>query len=134
MERVVEDLRGNPKAATEGIVLRQRLQLMMYNNYRIMFDRRFESEEDPLFLKLRALNNERSRLGQSLEYNYADFIPILRPFLRGYLKVSEDIKERRWKIFKDDFLEERKKLANKREAEGVMKGEMCARSITYWKP
>ncbi|KAK1286783.1 Trans-cinnamate 4-monooxygenase [Acorus calamus] len=128
MERVVEDLRGNPKAATEGIVLRQRLQLMMYNNlYRIMFDRRFESEEDPLFLKLRALNNERSRLGQSLEYNYADFIPILRPFLRGYLKVCRDIKERRWKIF-NDFLEERKKLASKEEAEGVTtKGELeCA--------
>ncbi|CAA6661879.1 unnamed protein product [Spirodela intermedia] len=41
--RVVADLKANPKAATEGVVLRRRLQLMMYNNmYRIMFDRRFE--------------------------------------------------------------------------------------------
>ncbi|KAK3039880.1 hypothetical protein RJ639_028273 [Escallonia herrerae] len=89
--RVVEDVRKNPEAATNGIVLRRRLQLMMYNNmYRIMFDRRFESEEDPLFVKLKALNGERSRLAQSFEYNYGDFIPILRPFLRGYLKICKE--------------------------------------------
>ncbi|KAG0487879.1 hypothetical protein HPP92_006690 [Vanilla planifolia] len=79
--RVVDDVRRNPKAATEGIVIRRRLQLMMYNNlYRIMFDRRFESEEDPLFIKLRQLNGERSRLAQSFEYNYGDFIPTSAPF------------------------------------------------------
>ena len=106
---VVEDVKKNPKAATEGIVLRKRLQLMMYNNmYRILFDRRFESEEDPLFVKLRALNGERSRLAQSFEYNYGDFIPILRPFLRGYLKICQEVKDRRLKLFKDHFLEERK--------------------------
>lgn len=66
--RVVEDVRANPKSAIEGIVIRRRLQLMMYNNmYRIMFDRRFESEEDPLFLKLRELNGERSRLAQTCD-------------------------------------------------------------------
>ncbi|MCD7460499.1 Cytochrome p450 [Datura stramonium] len=80
---VVEDVKKNPESATNGIVLRKRLQLMMYNNmFRIMFDRRFESEDDPLFVKLRALNGERSRLAQSFEYNYGDFIPILRPFER----------------------------------------------------
>ncbi|XP_058075377.1 trans-cinnamate 4-monooxygenase-like [Magnolia sinica] len=113
ISRVVEDVRKNPEAATGGIVLRRRLQLMMYNNmYRIMFDRRFESEEDPLFMKLRVLNGERSRLAQSFEYNYGDFIPILRPFLRGYLKICKDVKERRLQLFKDYFLEERKKLAS----------------------
>ena len=82
---------------------------MMYNNvYRIMFDRRFESADDPLFLRLKALNGERSRLAQSFEYNYGDFIPILRPFLRGYLRICEEVKETRLKLFKDFFLEERK--------------------------
>lgn len=107
--RVVEDVKKNPDSATKGIVLRKRLQLMMYNNmYRIMFDRRFESEDDPLFQQLRALNGERSRLAQSFEYNYGDFIPILRPFLRGYLKICKEVKERRLQLFRDYFLEERK--------------------------
>jgi trans-cinnamate 4-monooxygenase len=108
-QSVVDDVRADPKAATDGIVLRKRLQLMMYNNmYRIMFDRRFESMDDPLFLQLRVLNNERSRLAQSFEYNYGDFIPILRPFLKGYLKICKEVKERRLQLFKDYFLEERK--------------------------
>ncbi|KAJ0978381.1 hypothetical protein J5N97_013855 [Dioscorea zingiberensis] len=112
-QAVVDDVKANPIASTDGIVLRRRLQLMMYNNmYRIMFDRRFESEDDPLFVKLKALNGERSRLAQSFEYNYGDFIPILRPFLRGYLKVCKEVKERRLQLFKDYFLEERKKLAS----------------------
>ncbi|KAK7302095.1 hypothetical protein RJT34_12974 [Clitoria ternatea] len=108
---VVQDVRRNPEAAVGGMVLRRRLQLMMYNNmYRIMFDRRFGNEEDPLFQKLRVLNGERSRLAQSFEYNYGDFIPILRPLLRGYLKICKEVKETRLKLFKDYFLEERKKL------------------------
>ncbi|XP_010931381.2 trans-cinnamate 4-monooxygenase [Elaeis guineensis] len=123
--RVVADVKADPKAATEGIVLRKRLQLMMYNNmYRIMFDRRFESEADPLFLRLRALNGERSRLAQSFEYNYGDFIPILRPFLRGYLKICKEVKERRLQLFKDYFLEERKKLASTKPTDNA--GLKCA--------
>lgn len=115
IRRVVDEVKENPKASTDGIVLRKRLQLMMYNNlYRIMFDRRFESEDDPLFLKLKALNGERSRLAQSFDYNYGDFIPILRPFLRGYLKICKEVKETRLKLFKDHFLEERKKLTSTR--------------------
>ncbi|KAL3530984.1 hypothetical protein ACH5RR_010306 [Cinchona calisaya] len=111
--RVVEDVKKNPQSSTNGIVLRRRLQLMMYNNmYRIMFDYRFENEEDPLFNKLKALNGERSRLAQSFEYNYGDFIPILRPFLRGYLKICKEVKERRLQLFKDHFVEERKKLSS----------------------
>lgn len=107
--RVVEDVRNNHEAATKGIVLRRRLQLLMYNNmYRIMFDYRFEREDDPLFNKLKALNGERSRLAQSFDYNYGDFIPILRPFLRGYLKNCKDLKDKRLQLFKDYFVEERK--------------------------
>ncbi|XP_075519726.1 trans-cinnamate 4-monooxygenase-like [Primulina tabacum] len=113
MAAVVEDVKKNPEASTNGIVLRRRLQLMMYNNmFRIMFDRRFDSEEDPLFNKLKALNGERSRLAQSFDYNYGDFIPILRPFLRGYLKVCQEVKDKRLQVFKDYFVDERKKLAS----------------------
>ncbi|PKA61787.1 Trans-cinnamate 4-monooxygenase [Apostasia shenzhenica] len=123
--RVVDDVRNNPRAATEGIVLRRRLQLMMYNNmYRIMFDRRFESEDDPLFVKLKTLNGERSRLAQSFEYNYGDFIPILRPFLKGYLKICKEVKERRLSLFKNHFVEERKKMAGTKPVDSV--GLKCA--------
>ncbi|KMT05454.1 hypothetical protein BVRB_7g175810 [Beta vulgaris subsp. vulgaris] len=112
-EAVVNDVKKNPESAKNGIVLRKRLQLMMYNNmYRIMFDRRFESEDDPLFNKLKALNGERSRLAQSFEYNYGDFIPVLRPFLRGYLNLCKQVKEKRLQLFKDYFVDERKKLAS----------------------
>ncbi|KAG8371583.1 hypothetical protein BUALT_Bualt13G0103100 [Buddleja alternifolia] len=122
---VVEDVKKIPEAATNGIVLRRRLQLMMYNNmYRIMFDRRFESEDDPLFLKLKALNAERSRLSQSFEYNYGDFIPVLRPFLRGYLKVCKDVKERRLQLFKDYFIDERKRLASTKAMKNDVKCAM----------
>lgn len=107
--KVVEDVKKNPESATCGIVLRKRLQLMMYNNmYRIMFDRRFENEDDPLFVKLKTLNGERSRLAQSFDYNYGDFIPILRPLLRGYLKICKEVKDTRLQLFRDYFLEERK--------------------------
>ncbi|KAH6828300.1 cinnamate-4-hydroxylase [Perilla frutescens var. hirtella] len=110
---VVDDVKKNPDSATTGIVLRRRLQLMMYNNmYRIMFDTRFESEDDPMFVKLRALNGERSRLAQSFDYNYGDFIPILRPLLKGYLNICKEVKDRRLKLFKDHFVDMRKKLAS----------------------
>uniref|UniRef100_A0A7N0RIH5 trans-cinnamate 4-monooxygenase n=1 Tax=Kalanchoe fedtschenkoi TaxID=63787 RepID=A0A7N0RIH5_KALFE len=113
IDRVVQDVRKNPEAATTGIVIRKRLQLMMYNNmYRIMFDSRFESEDDPLFLQLKALNGERSKLAQSFDYNYGDFIPILRPLLRGYLKMCQQVKEKRLHLFKKHFVDERKRIAS----------------------
>ncbi|RXI04062.1 hypothetical protein DVH24_038336 [Malus domestica] len=122
---VVEDVKKHPEAATSGMVLRRRLQLMMYNNmYRIMFDRRFESEEDPLFVKLKGLNGERSRLAQSFDYNYGDFIPILRPFLRGYLKICKEVKEKRIQLFKSYFVDERKKLSSTRAT--TNEGLKCA--------
>ncbi|CAL4973417.1 unnamed protein product [Urochloa decumbens] len=122
---VVDAVRADPEAAAGGVVLRRWLQLMMYNNmYRIMFGRRFESLDDPLFLRLKELNGERSRLAQSFEYNYGDFIPILRPFLRGYLRTCKEIKETRLKLFNDYFLEERKKLASSKAMDN--NGLKCA--------
>ncbi|XP_040991957.1 trans-cinnamate 4-monooxygenase-like [Juglans microcarpa x Juglans regia] len=143
VSRVVEEVKNTPEASTTGIVLRKRLELMMYNNmYRIMFNRRFESLDDPLFVKLRALNGERSRLAQSFEYNYGDFIPILRPFLRGYLKICEDVKNRRLQLFKDYFIDERVKKLGSTKAEGFKcamdhileaekKGEISENNVLY---
>lgn len=126
VRRVVEDVKSRPEASSSGIIIRRRLQLMMYNiMYRMMFDTRFESENDPLFIRLKALNGERSRLAQSFDYNYGDFIPILRPFLRGYLKLCKEIKETRLNFFKQHFVEERKKIASTTNT--VKNGELkCA--------
>ncbi|KAG2672869.1 hypothetical protein I3760_13G061800 [Carya illinoinensis] len=143
VSRVVEEVKNTPEASTTGIVIRKRLELMMYNNmYRIMFNRRFESLDDPLFVKLRALNGERSRLAQSFEYNYGDFIPILRPFLRGYLKICEDVKNRRLQLFKDYFIDERLKKLGSTKSEGFKcamdhileaekKGEISENNVLY---
>ncbi|VAH65434.1 unnamed protein product [Triticum turgidum subsp. durum] len=53
----------------------------------------------------------------SFEYNYGDFIPVLRPFLRGYLRLCKEVKETRLKLFKDYFLDERKKLVSTKAVE-----------------
>lgn len=51
---MVEDVKKVPEASTTGIVIGRRLQMMMYNKmYRIIFDRRFDREDDPSFLKLK---------------------------------------------------------------------------------
>uniref|UniRef100_A0A8R7PQD4 Trans-cinnamate 4-monooxygenase n=1 Tax=Triticum urartu TaxID=4572 RepID=A0A8R7PQD4_TRIUA len=111
---VVEDLRADPAAAAAGVVVRRRLQLMMYNDmFRIMFDRRFESTADPLFNQLKALNAERSILSQSFDYNYGDFIPVLRPFLRRYLNRCTNLKTKRMKVFEDQFVQPRKEALEK---------------------
>ncbi|KAI5070198.1 hypothetical protein GOP47_0014541 [Adiantum capillus-veneris] len=107
----IQDLKNKPGAATTGVVMRQRLQMLMYNNmYRMMFNRRFEREDDPLFVELKRLNGERSRLAQSFEYNYGNFIPILRPFLRNYLELCQKVKDERLRFFNKHFIEEHKKI------------------------
>ncbi|XP_073143655.1 trans-cinnamate 4-monooxygenase-like [Henckelia pumila] len=115
---VVRDVRENPAAATRGVVVRDRIELMVYNNvYKMMFGRGFESEEDPLYVKVKSVNAERSRLGQSLEYNFGDFVPFFRPFLRGYLKICKEVTKRRLKLYKDFFLDERKQNISTRTTE-----------------
>ncbi|KAJ4733192.1 Trans-cinnamate 4-monooxygenase [Rhynchospora pubera] len=106
---VIEDVKKDPRSSVEGTVIRKRLQLMMYNDmFRIMFNKRFESVEDPLFKKLTVLNAERSRLSQSFDFNYGDFIPVLRPFMSGYLKQCYKLKDVRLKVFEDHFVKDRK--------------------------
>ncbi|KAK9097681.1 hypothetical protein Syun_024726 [Stephania yunnanensis] len=108
MKLVVQDLM---KLRAEGVVIRKRLQLMLYNiMYRMMFDCKFESQEDPLFVQATKFNSERSRLAQSFEYNYGDFIPFLRPFLRGYLNKCRDLQSRRLAFFNNYFIQKRRKV------------------------
>ncbi|XP_074303471.1 trans-cinnamate 4-monooxygenase-like [Silene latifolia] len=121
ISRVVDDIINHPESSSTGIVIRRRLQLMMYNNmYRLMFNHRFDSEDDPLYKKLVSMNAERGRLSQSFDYNYADFIPVLRPFLRGYLKLCTQVRDIRLKLFKDYFVDVlRKKLAGTKESKDI---------------
>jgi trans-cinnamate 4-monooxygenase len=110
MDAVVSDLHGDEVAARgPGVVVRRRLQLMLYNiMYRMMFDARFESVDDPMFVQATRFNSERSRLAQSFDYNYGDFIPILRPFLRGYLNKCRDLQTRRLAFFNTNYVEKRR--------------------------
>ncbi|KAM0907005.1 hypothetical protein ACQ4PT_016411 [Festuca glaucescens] len=111
MDHVVSDLRADGAARGAGVVVRRRLQLMLYNiMYRMMFDARFESVDDPMFVQATRFNSERSRLAQSFEYNYGDFIPILRPFLRGYLNKCRDLQTRRLAFFNTNYVEKRRKV------------------------
>ncbi|XP_074303458.1 trans-cinnamate 4-monooxygenase-like [Silene latifolia] len=142
---VVDDVIKHPESSSTGIVLRKHLQLMMYNNmYRIMFNRRFDSVDDPLYNKLISINAERGQLSQTFDYNYADFIPILRPFLRGYLKLCIKIRDKRLNLFKDYFVDVRRKLSGTKAAnntepkcaidhilEAQNRGEITEQNVMY---
>ncbi|XP_078178726.1 trans-cinnamate 4-monooxygenase-like [Carex rostrata] len=138
---VIEDVKKDPRSSVEGILIRKRLQLMMYNDmFRIMFNRRFESVEDPLFKKLTVLNAERSRLSQSFDFNYGDFIPVLRPFMSGYLKQCYKLKDVRLKVFEEHFVKDRKidmdqkkeiKCAMDHILEAEQKGEINHDNVLY---
>nr|ALD83614.1 cinnamate 4-hydroxylase 1 [Morus alba] len=111
MGLVVDDLKREERVRKEGIVIRKRLQLMLYNiMYGMMFDTKFQSQDDPLFVEATRFNSERSRLAQSFEYNYGDFIPFLRPFLRGYLNRCRNLQRRRLAFFNNYFVEKRREI------------------------
>lgn len=111
MDAVVSDISADAVAQRAGFVVRRRLQLMLYNiMYRMMFDARFDSVDDPMFVEATRFNSERSRLAQSFDYNYGDFIPILRPFLRGYLSKCRDLQTRRLAFFNNNYVEKRRKV------------------------
>lgn len=141
MDLVVHDLRNGKE---EGIVIRKRLQLMLYNiMYRMMFDTKFESQDDPLFIEATRFNSERSQLAQSFDYNYGDFIPLLRPFLRGYLNKCRDLQNRRLAFFNNYYVEKRRKImaANGEKhkiicamdhiIDAEMKGEISDENVLY---
>ncbi|VAI78552.1 unnamed protein product [Triticum turgidum subsp. durum] len=76
----------------------------------VVFDARFDSVDDPMFVEATKFNSERSRLAQSFDYNYGDFIPILRPFLRGYLNKCRDLQTRRLAFFNSNYVEKRREV------------------------
>lgn len=144
MDAVVADLRSD--AAAAGVVVRRRLQLMLYNiMYRMMFDARFESVDDPLFVGATKFNSERSRLAQSFDYNYGDFIPALRPFLRGYLRRCRDLQTRRLAFFNDNYVQKRRQLLQQQTSssrdtlrcamdhvlDAERRGEITAENVIY---
>jgi trans-cinnamate 4-monooxygenase len=114
MDAVVADISADRAVVqAAGFVVRRRLQLMLYNiMYRMMFDARFDSVDDPMFIEATKFNSERSRLAQSFEYNYGDFIPILRPFLRSYLNKCRDLQTRRLAFFNNNYVEKRRKVVD----------------------
>uniref|UniRef100_A0A6V7QST0 trans-cinnamate 4-monooxygenase n=1 Tax=Ananas comosus var. bracteatus TaxID=296719 RepID=A0A6V7QST0_ANACO len=97
--RVVDDVRADPRAATEGIVIRRRLQLMIPQ-------RRAEPPRPELRVQLWRLH------------------PHPPPLPQGYLKICKEVKDRRLQLFKDYFLEERKKLSSTKPADNA--GLKCA--------
>jgi trans-cinnamate 4-monooxygenase len=110
MDAAVSDVASAAQRAA-GLVVRRRLQLMLYNiMYGMMFDARFGSVDDPMFVEATRFNSERSRLAQSFDYNYGDFIPVLRPFLRGYLARCKDLQARRLAFFNSNYVEKRRKV------------------------
>ncbi|KAI9124604.1 hypothetical protein K1719_004526 [Acacia pycnantha] len=144
MDLVVRDLKTNEAVRSSGIVIRKRLQLMLYNiMYRMMFDAKFESQDDPLFIEATRFNSERSRLAQSFDYNYGDFIPLLRPFLRGYLNKCRDLQTRRLAFFNNHYVQQRRKImaANGEKhkiscaidhiIDAEMKGEISEENVLY---
>ncbi|KAK9683980.1 hypothetical protein RND81_10G178900 [Saponaria officinalis] len=144
MDRVVSDLENDDKAKNEGIVIRKRLQLMLYNiMYRMMFDEGFKSMEDPMFIEATKFNSQRSRLAQSFEYNYGDFIPLLRPFLRSYLNKCKDLQKKRLAFFNNYYVEKRRKIMAKSGGnhkiscavdhiiDAQMKGEITEENVLY---
>ncbi|KAM7480942.1 hypothetical protein LguiB_005525 [Lonicera macranthoides] len=144
VDLVVDDLRSSESAKKEGIVIRKRLQLMLYNiMYRMMFDAKFESQDDPLFIEATKFNSERSQLAQSFEYNYGDFIPLLRPFLRGYLNKCKDLQSRRLAFFDKYYVQKRRDImaenGDKRKIscgidhiiDAQMNGEITEENVLY---
>lgn len=144
MELVVQDLLNDQRVREEGIVIRKRLQLMLYNiMYRMMFDAKFESQNDPMFIQATQFNSERSRLAQSFEYNYGDFIPLLRPFLRRYLNKCRDLQKRRLAFFNNYYVEKRRKIMAENGGkhkiscaidhiiDAQMKGEISEENVLY---
>ncbi|KAL0426702.1 UNVERIFIED_CONTAM: cytochrome [Sesamum latifolium] len=144
MDLVLNDLRNNIDVQKEGVVIRRCLQLMLYNiMYCMMFDAKFESQNDPLFIEATKFNSERSRLAQSFDYNYGDFIPLLRPFLKGYLKKCRDLQSKRLAFFNSYYVEKRRKVmaenGQKRKLscaidhiiDAQMKGEISEENVLY---
>ncbi|KAH7299982.1 hypothetical protein KP509_24G039400 [Ceratopteris richardii] len=124
IDRVIEDLTSRRESFTSGVFIRSRLQLMVYNViYRMMFNHRFEDENDPIYVQLKAYNTQTNSLAESFEYNYGEFLPLLKPLLSSYRKECQDLQEKRQSFLREKFLEERRKAQS---AGKVNDGDKCA--------
>ncbi|KAF0936182.1 hypothetical protein E2562_039398 [Oryza meyeriana var. granulata] len=131
IDAVVDDVRGDAVAQGARFVVRRRLQLMLHNiMYRMMFDARFESVDDPMFIDATRFNSERSHLAQSFEYNYGDFIPILCAFLRGYLNKCRGLQSRRLAFFNNNYIKKRRKVMDTLE-KGIGSSDKTYHSNPY---
>lgn len=136
--RAIEDIKATPGATSSGIIIRDRLQLMMYTIvYQMMFQRSFSGLDDPLYVQLMTHNRDNHQLAQSFKYNYGDFVPSFKPFLRGYLKDVWDANQRRLAFLRDAFLNERRKKQTGEKIgvdfflDALLKGEISENSVLY---
>lgn len=133
----LSEIKQMPGATTSGVIVKDRLQLMMYNIvYRMMFCRRFEGLDDPLYEELITLNLDNNRLAQSFKYNYGDYVPSFKPLLKGYLKEVWETNQRRLFFLRDAFLNERKKQTGEKIGvdfflEAQQKGEISENNVLY---
>eukprot|EP00250_Pteridium_aquilinum_P021885 c25255_g2_i2 orf=256-1770(-) len=133
----LDEIKQMPGATTSGVLVKDRLQLMMYNIvYRMMFCRRFTGLDDPLYVQLMTLNLDNNRLAQSFKYNYGDYVPSFKPFLRGYLKEVWDTNQRRLNFLREAFLNERKEAKGEKIGvdfflDAYQKGEISENSVLY---
>ncbi|KAH7416196.1 hypothetical protein KP509_14G080000 [Ceratopteris richardii] len=137
VDLALNDIKEMPGSTTSGVMVNFRLQLMMYNIvYRMMFSRKFSGLHDPLYVKLMTLNLENNRLAQSFKYNYGDYVPSLKPFLKGYLKEVWETNQRRLSFLRDEFLNERKRQTGEKIGvdfflEAAAKGEISETNVLY---
>ncbi|KAI5072184.1 hypothetical protein GOP47_0012290 [Adiantum capillus-veneris] len=135
--QAIAEISAMPGSTTSGIIIRDRLQLMMYNIvYHMMFRRRFSGLDDPLYVQLMKHNRDNHHLAQSFKYNYGDFVPSFKPFLRGYLKDVWAANQRRLAFLRDAFLNERRKQTGEKIGvdfflDAHLKGEISESSVLY---
>ncbi|KAI5072186.1 hypothetical protein GOP47_0012292 [Adiantum capillus-veneris] len=100
--QAISEITAMPESTTSGIIIRDRLQLMI----------------------------------QSFKYNYGDFVPSFKPFLRGYLKDVWAANQRRLVFLQDAFLNERRKQTGQKIGvdfflDAYLKGEISESSVLY---
>ncbi|RCV06369.1 LOW QUALITY PROTEIN: hypothetical protein SETIT_1G157600v2 [Setaria italica] len=109
MDAVVADIYTDRVVAqTARFFVRRSLQLMLYNiMYRMMFDARYRLHRRPHVVESPITRAQ--PLAQSFEYNYGDFIPILRPSTR-LPQQMQGLQTRRLAFFNNNYVEKRRKV------------------------
>ncbi|MCO5552592.1 hypothetical protein L7F22_006106 [Adiantum nelumboides] len=128
-----------PGAATTGIIVKDHLQLMMYSIvYRMMFSRRFEGLDDPVYLELQRLNENLRRIVVTSKTHHSDFFPCLKPFLKGYLSKVWSANQERLTFFRKAFIDDHRKRQLRHIKSGVddileahANGELSEETMLY---